>query len=147
MALEAPSMVLTGHGGAGFERGGHFWVDRDVEAAFDLQLVVPLFDLLLDPAGEGVAQDGVPDVGDPLLRELLHLDRLGEVRPGLLVRVHELVQLLHRERLVLRDLEVLGIRRLDEFSLSGDQVLQLQQKKNASDDEKMPFTKYIVTVE
>ena len=134
-------MALTGHSSAGFERCGHFWVDRNVEAPFDLQLAVALLDLLLYPAGEGVAQDGVPNVRDPLLWELLHLDRLGEVRPGLLILVHELVQLLHRERLVLRDLEVLGIRRLDELSLSGDQVLQLQQKKNASDDEKMPLTK------
>ena len=48
----------------------HLWVHVDHEVALLCFLLVVLLDLGLHPSAEGVAQDGVRDVGDPLLGEL-----------------------------------------------------------------------------
>ena len=72
----------------------YLWIQLDHEVALLCYLLVALQDLLLYPAAEDVAQDGVCDVGNPLLwqpHDLL-LDRV--VVEGGRVPADELVQAL-----------------------------------------------------
>ena len=72
-------------------------------------MLVSRFNLSLHPVAEFVLQDGIRDVGDPLLRQLadLLLDRIIRIR--LRILADKLIQPLDLQRLVLRDLEVLAL--------------------------------------
>ena len=87
----------------------HLWVQLDHEVALLRDLLVALHDLLLHPVAEGVAQDGVRDVGDPLLGQPHDLLLVRVVVEGGRVLADELVQALDLERLVLRDLQVAAL--------------------------------------
>ena len=104
--MPSEGLVLTGDGGAGVEGRGHLRVQLDQQVALQLDLLVPLLDLLLHPVGESVAEDCVRDVDDPLLGQLAHLLPVGVVVEGLRVLSEEVCQARHRERLVLRHLQV-----------------------------------------
>ena len=87
-------------------------------------LVVPL-DLFLDPVGESVADDGVGQVGDVLLRQPLDLDLVRVVVERLGVLADELEQTIQSESVEVRNVEVSGFVGLDESLLARDQVLKL----------------------
>ena len=86
-----------------------------MEVALGSQLVVPGVDLGPHPSGKGVSEDGIGHVADPLLGHLLHLACIREVSEGLGMVIHELIELGDRQGLVLGDLQVGGIRSLDEL--------------------------------
>ena len=84
-------------------------IDLDVHVALQGHLGVAVFDLRLDPAGEGVAEDSICYVRDPLLGELAHLLFLRVEEMDLCMAVDELRQLVQRERLVLGHLQVAAL--------------------------------------
>ena len=91
---------------AALEGRVHLWVHVDHEVALLCFLLVVLLDLGLHPLAEGVAQDGVRDVGDPLLGQPHDLRLVRVVVEGGWVPADELVQALDLQRLVLRNLQV-----------------------------------------
>ena len=101
--------VLTGDGGAGVEGGGDLRVELDHEVALLGHLGVARLDLRLHPRGEGVAEHGVRDVADPLLRQLPGLFPVRVVTVGRGVLVEEVGEPRHRERLVLGHLQVAAL--------------------------------------
>ena len=103
----------------------HLGIHFDHEVASLRHLFISLLDLLPDPRREGVAEDGVRHVGNPLLRELPDLGRMRIILEGLWVLPDELVQPLDLQRVVLRDLEVPGLVVLEELLVAGDQGLEL----------------------
>ena len=99
--------VLTGDVRAGFELGGHLRIHGDHDLLLLRHERVPLLDLLGDPLLEVLAHDGGADVQDPLLRDLRQVGLVGQVQVDLRVLAHEGEDLLERQVLVLRHVDVL----------------------------------------
>ena len=121
-------LVPTRDGGAGVEGGRDFGVELDHHIALLRDLVVALEDLLLHPAGEGVAEDRISHVRDKLAWQLPDLALIWIVNEGIRVLPDEVVEALDLQRLVLRHLQVLALVVLEEFLPACDQVLELQEK-------------------
>jgi len=99
-------------------------VDVDELVVLEEQVLVALVDLLSDPVGEDDAEQGVADVGDPLLGQLRDLLRDRQVVAHEVVRRDEGRDLVDRERLVLRDGDPLDVLALDALLPPGHEVLQ-----------------------
>ena len=75
-----------------------------MQVSLGSELIIPCIDLGPHPGSEGVAEDGVRHVADPLLRHLLHLARIGKVSERLRMVIHELIELRDGQRLILWNL-------------------------------------------
>ena len=117
--------LADGDVGGALEGVGDDGIDVDEHVSLARDLCVPLVDPLLDPVGEGLAQVGVDEVDQELLREVSDLLLDGEVdaKRGLL-RARPVEDLLSAERLVLRAGEVNDVRALHGPPRAGDDVLE-----------------------
>ena len=118
-------MLLTGYGGAVQEGSMNLRIHFQMDVALLRQHLVVLLDLFLDPIGEWVANDGVGQVGDVLLRQPLDLDLVRVVVERLGVLADEFEQTIQSESVEMRNVEMSGFVGLDESLLARDQVLEL----------------------
>ena len=123
--IVADAELLTGDGGAGEEGLVHLRVHVDPELVLLHELLVILLNLLVDPVAEDVAQDRVRHIADPILGEPVHFLLDGKVGESVWVVADEVVDLLDRQRLVPRDLQVPVLVTPEELLPPGDQVLHL----------------------
>ena len=86
---------------------GHHWVHADHDLFLFGHDGIALLDLLGDPLLEVLAHDGGADVQDPLLRDLRQVGLVGQVQVDLRVLTYEGEDLLERQVLVLRHVDVL----------------------------------------
>ena len=99
----------------------HFQMD----VALIRQHLVVLLDLFLDPVGESVANNGVGQVSDVLLRQPLDLDLVRVVVERLGVLADEFEQTIKSESVELWNVEVSRFVGFDESLLARDQVFEL----------------------
>ena len=115
--------LTTGLGG-GLECRGNLWVHLDREAFLNHQLFVSLLNLGLDPVGEGLLEDGVDDVADPLLGHLHDLPTVRQVIVHRRVLARKLGDVLESEALVRGDGDVSDAGPVDALLAPADQVLE-----------------------
>jgi len=92
---------------------GNLRVHLDVELLLGRELFVAVFDLRPDPASEGLAEDGVGDVDEPLAGYLVHVPVFGQVVVDAVVLASLVENALDAEVLVLGAVEVLHSVALD----------------------------------
>ena len=97
----------------------HLRVELDHEVALLGHAGVALLDLLLDPVGEEVVEDGVRHVHEPLLGQLRDLALVRVVDEGVGVVADELLQPLDLQGFVLRHLQVPALVRLEDCKETG----------------------------
>ena len=103
---------------------GHLWVHRDHQLSLLGHQGVALLDLLSHPLLEWCAKHGCNDVDEPLLGRLWEVDLIGQVVGDIRVVVEEHHDLLQRQVLVLRHVEVLDAVVLEVPLLLVQDVLQ-----------------------
>ena len=106
-----------------------FGIHFQMDVALLRQHLVVLLDLLLDPVGESVANDGVGQVGDVLLRQPLDLDLVRVVVERLGMLADEFEQTIQSKSVEIRNVEVSGLVGLDESLLTRDQIFKLNYKR------------------
>ena len=108
--------TLTAYGGGALEGSRHVGVHRDQHVLLLRDFRITDLDLMLDPISECVFEHGGSNVHDPLLRRLVDLDLVGQVRVDHTVALEDLfVHLLDGEALVLRHDDGAHAARLDVY--------------------------------
>ena len=110
--------------GGGGELLGHLGVHRDHELSLLRHLGIALLDLVGDPVLEWLTRHGSYNVDQPLLWRLGQVNRVWQVVEDARVVVDLLHDLLNRQALVLRDMEMLNLVILDVAFLLVQHVLQ-----------------------
>ncbi len=99
-------------------------VDVDKHFLLDQQVLVALVDLLLHPVGEGIFQQSVADVGNPLPRQLQVLLIVGQIVVNNAVRSDKGCDITDRQAFILRHGYPSHVFAFDPLLIAGDQVLQ-----------------------
>ena len=112
--------ALTGYGRGGLECGGDLGVHLDKHVLLLGDLGVALLDALLDPGREVVAHDGIGNINQELLRDLLHLLFGWQVREHLGDLDHLGIEQRDGERLVLGHMKVTDLIGLEDYRTMKD---------------------------
>ena len=99
-------------------------VDVDKHFLLDQQVLVALVDLLLHPVGEGIFQQSVADVGNPLPRQLQVLLIVGQIVVNNAVRSDKGCDITDRQAFILRHGYPSHVFAFDSFLLAGYEGLE-----------------------
>ena len=116
--------ALTTHVGTRLELGRHLGIHRDHHLLLFGHELVPLFDLLADPLLERLADDCSAHVDDPLLGHMREVWLVRKVRLDPRLASNKGKDLLQREALVVRQVEILHIFVVQLALLPGDDVFE-----------------------
>ena len=112
-------LLLTAGLGGGLEGLEDLRVHLDVQVLLDGDLLIPLLDPVLHPAGEHALQHRGADVANPILGDLADLLRVGEVVVDIMVVVlEEGGDIINGQALVLRDRDVPDVLGEDAYRRS-----------------------------
>ena len=121
--------LADGNGRAGLENLFDLWVHVDEQAAFLLDLVVPLLHNAVHPLLEWIVDQGVADVGHVATQQLLDLTRLQcQSLCDCWVVLRELEHVLRRQAFELWHIDVLDVLRLDDPPFAGADVLEVEDR-------------------